>query len=202
MKLLLYCCKNKPYLVNKERIEIITKRKDHIWLTGERYAYDNWVNGTIVAECDFEVEEISVTYADYYHEELAYDTNTLTYDELLEKSCLDNQQLDNYLYGDNGYAIHIKNLHIFNKPRELNDFVLLNQYRKDLKGTQYNVLTKAPQNMCKVAYSKSCINKYNFNDFYKGECVLISIRPEWLCKILNGEKTIEVRRKVLKEMIK
>ena len=25
---------------------------------------------------------------------------------------------------------------------------------------------------------------------------------EYLCKILNGEKTIEVRRKVLKEMLK
>lgn len=31
--------------------------------------------------------------------------------------------------------------------------------------------------------------------------ILISIRPEWLCKILNGEKTIEVRKKVLKEML-
>ena len=32
--------------------------------------------------------------------------------------------------------------------------------------------------------------------------VLISIQPQWLCKILNGEKTIEVRKKVLKEMLK
>ena len=32
--------------------------------------------------------------------------------------------------------------------------------------------------------------------------ILISIRPEWLCKILNGEKTVEIRKKVLKEMLK
>ena len=31
--------------------------------------------------------------------------------------------------------------------------------------------------------------------------ILISITPEWLCKILNGEKTIEVRKKVLKRML-
>ena len=31
--------------------------------------------------------------------------------------------------------------------------------------------------------------------------VLISIRPEWLCKILNGEKTVEVRKVILKEML-
>jgi len=39
---------------------------------------------------------------------------------------------------------------------------------------------------------------------YDGEekKVLISIRPEWLCKILNSEKTIEVRKKVLKEMMR
>lgn len=31
--------------------------------------------------------------------------------------------------------------------------------------------------------------------------ILISIHPEWLCKILNGEETIEIRKKVLKEML-
>ena len=85
-----------------------------------------------------------------------------------------------------GYAIHIKNLHIFDKPRELNEYA-------DNKG--YNI-KKAPQNMmyaCK--YSHTSWN--DIFDYY----ILISIRPEWVCKILNGEKTIEVRKKVLKEML-
>ena len=30
--------------------------------------------------------------------------------------------------------------------------------------------------------------------------ILLSVKPEWLVKILNGEKTIEVRKKVLKEL--
>ena len=48
----------------------------------------------------------------------------------------------------------------------------------------------APQNMMR------CI------DAYDNQYILISIRPEYLVKILNKEKTIEVRKKVLKEMIK
>ena len=52
---------------------------------------------------------------------------------------------------------------------------------------QFKKIEKAPQNMMWV--------------WYKGELyVLISIRPEWLCKIMNGEKTIEVRKKILKGM--
>ena len=49
---------------------------------------------------------------------------------------------------------------------------------------------KAPKNMMKVC-------EWDIEDK-----VLISIKPEDLCKILNGEKTIEVRKVVLKEMLK
>ena len=54
--------------------------------------------------------------------------------------------------------------------------------------------------MCKVLKPYIRFN----SDFkaYEDFDILISIRPEWLCKILNGEKTIEVRKKVLKEMLK
>ena len=233
MKLLLYCTKGKPLFRSSGDYDDdwgFNNFFDEYVCARDYYNYhrdyetvdeEDLLNGKIVAECDFEVEEISVTYADYYHEELAYDTNILTYDELLEKSCLNNQQLDNYLYGDNGYAIHIKNLHIFNKPRELKD------YYKQLSSKEYftkinelgyrpkewlNVpvfiskylavqsilepLKNAPQNMMYICeYDKST----SIEDYYKTN-ILISIHPEWLCKILNGEKTIEVRRKILQVM--
>lgn len=182
MKLLLYCTKSKPYLYKDRGIEYALSDKK---LVDSAFTRFNPVNGKIVAECDYEVEEISTFYADYYHEELAYETNTLTYDELLEKSCLNNQQLDNYLYGDNGYAIHIKNLHIYNEPRELNEYKKHNPEKDSMWGW----LSKAPQNMM-----------YCF-DVFQNHYVLISIHPEWLCKILNGEKTVEVRKKVLKRML-
>ena len=55
----------------------------------------------------------------------------------------------------------------------------------------YTPIQKAPQNMM------WCFDKDNN---YKMK-VLISIRPEWMCKILNGEKTIEIRKKVLRGML-
>ena len=96
------------------------------------------------------------------------------------------------------YAIHIKNLHIFDKPKELSDYYSQGQVNWIEETELYrlkNGITSAPQNMCyayKYNYSKNKLEKY----------ILISIKPEWLCKILNGEKTIEVRKKVLKEMLK
>ena len=119
------------------------------------------------------------------------ETITLTEKQLTEKSLLSENKLFNYLYVErclhakrNGYAIHIKNLHIFDKPKELSDYHI-SYYSKELEMMREKHLEKAPQNMCRV---------FDTKDNY----VLISIRPQWLCKILNGEKTIEVRKKVVK----
>ena len=42
--------------------------------------------------------------------------------ELLEKSCLTEKELDDYLKGKNGYAWHIDDLVIFDKPKGLEEF--------------------------------------------------------------------------------
>lgn len=170
VKALLYCTKAKPFL---HKFSIINNQ---VFYATTRLGYlVNWgINGKIVAECDIETEEIKLSEYPYYDDcSIALlDTDTLTNDELLDKSCLCDNELDDYLIEQKGYALHISNLKIFDKPKELYD---------------YNII-KAPQNMQ---------NAYKDNNSY----VLISIRPEWLCKILNGEKTIEVRKKVLKEML-
>lgn len=177
MKLLLYCTKGKPYLndcklINHNKRYFISNTG--LWSVDlSQQIYSTSLNGKVVAECDFEVEEIN-NCSDWYKEDLIYNTNTLSFDELLEKSCLDNQQLDDYLYANKGYAIHIKNLNIYKSPRELSSYTCV----------------KAPQNM-----------QYVYTCYDKNEYVLISIQPQWLCKILNGEKTIEVRKKVLKRML-
>ena len=75
------------------------------------------------------------------------------------------------------YGHHLKNVNVFYKPKELSDYGL----------------KKAPQNMCYV---------YDENG---NKCILLSVHPKPLSQILNGEKTIEVRRKILnalKELIK
>ena len=167
IKALLYCCKAK-----KQKDLLWSNNLKHFFLDG---AYNRLIdnlpeyllNGTIVAECDFDVEEF-----DYMKPECL----THTYLDLSKKSCLTDKQMYDYLKGKNGYAIHIKNLHIFDKPRELSEYY----YYDDVR------LTKAPQNM-----------RYAFDE-ENNEYILISIKPQWLCKILNGEKDIEIRKKSAK----
>ena len=186
MKLLLYCSKAKPYLFKrgnqiKDRFDTDYFLFDKVWEDTK----DNALNGKIVGECDFEVEEINIIFA--FHNLIGlYDTDTLTDTQLEEKSCLSFDELKKYLGDKYGYAIHIKNLTIYDTPKELSDFTHTT--------TSYNgarlkaLLQKAPQNMM---YAYGNYERY----------VLISIQPQWLGRILNGEKTIEVRRKVLKEML-
>jgi predicted transcriptional regulator len=181
MKLLLYCTKAKPYLMKykdgkyKEIASLYNKQD---------LATCDLLNGKIVAECDFEVEKIEVGEGG---NKLV--TKTLSEHNLLMKSCLDLKDILKYTENIDGfgYAIHIKNLHIFDEPKYLDEL-----WAFDKQGLPCKI-ERAPQNMRKC----HIIRPLKAQDY-----VLISIKPEWLCKILNGEKTIEVRKKVLKEMLK
>lgn len=191
MKMLIYCTKSKSYLYKTEDttypaypIGYHTDKDLKLKLSNTKELAN--LNGKIVAECDFEAEHLYNAYSPYRENDIHYfDTDTLNEAELIKRSRLSNLELENYFKNKNGYAIHIKNLNIFDKPREL-----FNYCGKTKKNVFYHI-QNAPQNMM-YCYGKNTGEKY----------ILISIRPEWVCKILNGEKTIEVRKKVLKEMIK
>jgi predicted transcriptional regulator len=186
--MLLYCTKTRKRLFFDKIKQIFSLGK---------FKSNNDLNGKIVAECDFEVEEIEdrVSYFDSWFNE-GHHTKTMRAKELITKSCLDHTQLTEYL-GDGdpnevlGYAIHIKNLHTFDKPKELQECATIKKYPGGYE--KFESVERAPQNM-QYVYD---VNSDNPNE----KKVLISIKPEWLCKILNKEKTIEVRRVVLKEML-
>lgn len=188
-KLLLYCTKAKPNIVRG--------------LDNEFYISNAWksegiddykLNGKIVAECDFEVEKLQIVYGK------GWETKTIKGTENIEKlTCLSRDKLYQYCKGK-GYAIHIKNLHIFDEPRELSDYYRFNGIYNNINN--WKPIDKAPQNMM---YAYDLINELGFSGTYNRHLkknILISIKPEWLCKILNGEKTIEIRKKVLKEMLR
>ncbi len=200
MKLLLYCTKNKWRLFFDKVKQIFSLGK---------FKSNNDLNGKIVAECDYEVEEIqniTITTVDASHLQLF--TNKLAEEKLFKHSCLSRYEMFDYLKNGfskvdepRGYAILIKNLHIFDEPKELRDYYIKQcqfgkcstcKYGKNeiRCSTIDTPITKAPQNMM-YAYDREG-NMY----------ILISIQPQWLCKILNGEKTVEIRKKVLKEMLK
>lgn len=121
-------------------------------------------NGKVVARfwCD-KVEEIYNDSDEYY--ECYYQTDTLAMKDLCEQSCLDYNELNDYLCEEQGKAIYITKVEIFYKPKELKEFykvgceeyftkhVFVDHpnfrpiYERELKQFQF---TRAPQSWCYV----------------------------------------------------
>jgi len=115
-----------------------------------------YLNGKVVARFWFDEYEELITQKDYISgiPNTAYYTNKLNSRELLEKLHISKVDILNYLlYNKKGYAWHIKNLEIFDTPKELEDF---NKYqlfkcediydREDRESCLENTtITKAPQ---------------------------------------------------------
>ena len=182
LKILIYCTKE------KSRLGYLCKEKNgRYYITADN---GNSLNGKIVAECDYLLEDI-FGYIDENNEPYyeVFSFFEILHEEWLTRvSCLNHDELVKYLgeyKGLVGYAIHIKNLHIFDKPKELSDFYKVEE-TFGIEPARH--LIKAPQNMC-----------YTF-DCYGNKYVVMSIQPQWVCLILNELKDVEVRRKVLKEM--
>lgn len=172
VKLLLYCTKGKPYLVYDYYDNSCGK-----CITADKIESYH-LNGKIVAECECE----KVNEFDLYGNHLGYAINLMP---ILKQSCLNKEDMKNYLGDKKGYALHLSNVKVFDEPKELSDYMKKNQsYRLH----KYERLYNAPQNMMTIY------------DNEENEYILISIRPEHLCKILNGEKTIEVRKKILNSL--
>lgn len=137
--------------------------------------------------CEVEIDKVEEIILNGDEIKCKYGTRSLF--SIEEESCLTFDALDYYLNVDKpyGYALHLTNLKVFDRPLSFDKDYIYKDYKTNA------LITKAPQNMC-YCYDRFG-NKY----------VVISIKPQHLCKILNGEKTIEVRRKVLnclKEMCK
>lgn len=116
------------------------------------------------------------------------------------------------------YGIYLKNVNPFEEPRKLSEYYRVGYLRAceeydSALDSMRGILAYCPDVCCtpptKVIEEDWKIKNAPQNMCYcededGDKCVLISIRPEWLCKILNGEKTIEVRTSilnVLKELI-
>lgn len=184
VKCLIYCTKSKDNKLIRyygDKHTLITKK--HTIMPNP----DFYLNGKIVAQFDCE----NIIEFDINGKHLGYAINLKP---IIEKSCLSLEEMKKYIGDKKGYAIHISNLKIFDSPKELSNYCI------DLKNGFLKSLEKAPQNMMNVREWKAISEFYYKTDDY----VLISIKPEWVEKILNGEKTIEVRKSIvnkLKELI-
>ncbi len=93
----------------------------------EQYMYGSVRNTKVVARFWFdEYEKISLELVDksgYDEDKLKeYESENMSNDELQQKLCLDEVEIDNYLNSYDGYAWHIKQLEIFDTPLSLSDF--------------------------------------------------------------------------------
>lgn len=190
MKLLLCCINTKPYLIDLRK----TYEEIKFDLFNKKDKLDRWniLNGKVVGECDYEVEEITTRWGEF-------ETEKYSELSLRENSCLTHQELCTCfgklrnMYGGSkhcGQAIHIKNLHIFDEPKELSNY-----YKQFTTHTLIGI-DKPPKNMM-YAYE---YEERNNEDYYNLN-VLASFRPKQLCKILNGECTTIIKKNVLKEML-
>lgn len=207
IRCLIYCTKDKNNKLIRyygDKHTLITKK--HTIMPNP----DFYLNGKIVAQFDCEKVDI-IEVIERKNDKPVYIKNgNVNY---IGDTCLSYEQLYDYLKNNNGYAIHISNLDVFDEPRNLNYYLKHNSLeisdklyelgcneqncpyaledRCDFDLCPKLLVNKAPQNMCIV-------------EFKNVEYILISIKPEWVCKILNGEKTIEVRKSIvnkLKELI-
>ena len=115
----LYCTKpNKfPHTSNGNKVQILTfdksTNKYRLW----KSSYEKVLNGKIVAKFTLnKVERFDVPYPAYFYEV----KDKLQH--IVDGSCLNLMSLHHYLRIKAGYAWHIDNLEIFEKPMELKEF--------------------------------------------------------------------------------
>lgn len=203
MKVYIYCPKAKPYLlkIKSEEVDFMCNYKQ--WLIDNNSRYQKMAyNGKIVASFDLnKIDEIEYSIGRRNRNcecyiDRDYEIQTYFYDEetLLKKSCVTRDELYNYFVKelDNnetylGYAWHIENIEILDEPKELRDFNKPITESWFYRGCEK--FEKAPQSWCYANYNNEL-------------CIIISIKPEWVCKILNREKTIELRKTAPKGLIK
>ena len=199
-KMLIYVPKEKPYLyVNSN---VLKASYDRYTLSNEKNfsAFGEpltILNGKVMGEFEYEIEHVMTNgLCD------RFSTSKTEQEELLKKSCLTLEEMHNYLLGNNdgGWSIKIKNLNIYDQPKELSNF-----YKDDddfkTAVKYYNgclpvdckfihPIDRAPQNMM---YAR---------DRMLNEYILLSIRSKWSYEIAKGNKIFEIRRKILNEMYK
>ena len=200
-KMLLYCTKSKPYLYKTPETMAEKMFGDYHTQLNKALLNNDCLNGTVIGECEYEVEEIYQIYGGnhpifyengLFDDYIDYVTDTLEENELLKNSCLSLKEIENY---NPNYAIHIKKLTFFDTPKQLSDYYAIKDAGGGLLIT--TPLTKAPQNMMRVSISDWDYGFMDDDDIR----VLMSIRPEWLCLIGNKKKTIELRKVILRGML-
>ena len=114
----IYCTKARPYLTRGVRGDAYPS------CVSSQGIVPHHLNSRVVARfwCD-KVEELTFLEGLYDPLDRGYCTDTLDNAQVEIKSCVSQENLIDYLYiKGKGYAIHITELEIFDKPKEISEF--------------------------------------------------------------------------------
>lgn len=148
----IYCTKAKPtlqYFYNWGNYKPINEYST--WAAGSTVNAGEYGNGKIVAE--FTLNKIETSPSIRYKANGAFYQYNKVSDEILKKSCLTQEQILHYTNGNNLYALHIEDLEIYTKPKELSQFSV-GKAKIDCGYGNYNIynkiLKRPPQSWCHV----------------------------------------------------
>ena len=203
MRALLYCTMATPYMVIDTMNQLITNYDRGLDID---FDMGYLANGKVVATCD--IEQVDLLEIDYYKDEKTETQGlakiypnkigcdkTFKKDNFLKKCCLPYLDLAKYLGGKSTnfskifYALHLNNVKVLKEPLNITEIkasFTTNGMNHIVSEANYNLQTP-PQNMCYC--------------YVNGErCALISIKPIWMSKIIEKEKTIEVRKNIVSDL--
>lgn len=130
----MYCSKNGSF--ERENNEVL------------RYNPYKCQKGKVVAKMTiYAIEEVKPHFTEIYHD---YHTDTLSCAELLKKLSMDIITLDEYLKCKRGYLWYVRDVEIFDEPKDLSEFTT--KVETDIKNgtTTLFYINKAPQSWCYV----------------------------------------------------
>lgn len=130
----IYCTKSsggrtdmkRPYLFRSSHDnEFLKDCGADIYLISNLKPIRNILNGKVVARFWFdEYEEITLQPISKNSKVHVYQSEKISNYDLMLKTCLQEHEMVNYLEAENGYIWHIKQLEIFDKPKELSDYLV------------------------------------------------------------------------------
>ena len=209
MKAYLYCTKAKPYLYNSVGNFIVniewkeTGKKPYYTLCKKIDEFQHLeLNGQVVARCicrnayrykyvGFDEDDESHHYQGYLPQDNAPEGIQFT-----QRAGITYREAVDYGKGKDFYAYHLERVEALEKPMQISDFY------SDIVCTK--PLKRAPQSFQK-AYRKIYVPKdeaLDDSDYYAELCYLFSDRSPYVAKILNGEKDLEIRKSMIKELKK
>ena len=182
-KLQIFCARQKPNLatmIHDGKSYSLTDKEHWYWKLNGFEVIPTYLNGLVVAECDFEIEPIKFCHIKerdkfgILHNESWFEYKGINIGsddcDLGKKSCMSEYDFDDYLINKDAYAIVLTGIRIYRLPKHMSEFGI-------------------PSKRCN--HLQYCNN----GDF------AIRLPSEVVCRILNGEQTIIVKKKILKGML-